>query len=182
MALSLSIFLICACTYVPYWLTYLLLWIIQLFFFLQQCVIQISFDIYKYVFVLKFFPVQFFYMKNNAFRVIALFACLIDTFLGVIIKLEFYVCNLWTGYLFCVHRKKEYSKITFVLGYKHQINIVLYFFASDCKRYNFHFLQNICTIVYWKKNEWTNACNGSCLMVLFKRVMHPVSLQIIRFP
>lgn len=151
MALSLSICLICACTYVPYWLTYLLLWIIQLFFFLQQCVIQISFDIYKYVFVLKFSPVQFFYMKNNAFRVIALFACLIDTFLGVIIKLEFYVCNLWTGYLFCVHRKKEYFKITFVLGYKHQINIVLYFFAGDCKRYNFHFLQNICTIVHWKK-------------------------------
>lgn len=120
-------------------------------FFLQQCVIQISFDIYKYVFVLKFFPVQFFYMKNNAFRVIALFACLIDTFLGVIIKLEFYVCNLWTGYLFWVHRKKEYFKITFVLGYKHQINIVLYFFAGDCKRYNFHFLQNICTIVHWKK-------------------------------
>lgn len=47
--------------------------------------------------------------------------------------------------------KKEYSKITFVLGYKHQINIVLYFFASDCKRYNFHFLQNICTIVHRKK-------------------------------
>lgn len=148
MALSLSICLICACTYVPYWLTYLNYSVV---FFLQQCVIQISFDIYKYVFVLKFFPVQFFYMKNNAFRVIALFACLIDTFLGVIIKLEFYVCNLWTGYLFCVHRKKEYSKITFVLGYKHQINIVLYFFASDCKRYNFHFLQNICTIVHWKK-------------------------------
>lgn len=33
-------------------------------------------------------------MKNNAFGVIALFACLIDTILGVIIKLEFYVCNL----------------------------------------------------------------------------------------
>lgn len=57
------------------------------FCWLQQCVIQISFNIYKYVFVLKFFPVQFFYMKNNAFGVIALFACLIDTFLGVIIRI-----------------------------------------------------------------------------------------------
>lgn len=133
------------------------------------CYINASFKclltyINMYLF-LNFSQYNFFYMKNNAFRVIALFACLIDTFLGVIIKLEFYVCNLWTGYLICVHRKKEYFKITFVLGYKHQINIVLYFFASECKRYNFHFLQNICTIVHWKKNEWTNACNGSCLMV-----------------
>lgn len=151
MALSLSICLICACTYVPYWLTYLLLWIIQLFFFYNNASFKYLLTYINMYLFLNFSQYNFFYMKNNAFRVIALFACLIDTFLGVIIKLEFYVCNLWTGYLFCVHRKKEYSKITFVLGYKHQINIVLYFFASDCKRYNFHFLQYICTIVHWKK-------------------------------
>lgn len=58
-------------------------------------------------------------MKNNVFRVIVFFVCLIDIFLGVIIKLEFYVCNLWIGYFICVYRKKEYFKIIFVLGYKY---------------------------------------------------------------
>lgn len=180
MALSLSICLICACTYVPYWLTYLLLWIIQLFFFYNNASFKYLLTYINMYLFLNFPQYNFFIWKIMRLE-LSLFLLVWSIHFWEL-SLEFYVCNLWTGYLFCVHRKKEYFKITFVLGYKHQINIVLYFFASDCKRYNFHFLQNICTIVHWKKNEWTNACNGSCLMVLFKRVMHPVSLQIIRFP
>lgn len=145
MALSLSICLICACTYVPSSVMNYL----ALFF----CYINASFKclltyINMYLF-LNFSQYNFFIWKIMRLE-LSLFLLVWSIHFWEL-SLEFYVCNLWTGYLICVHRKKEYFKITFVLGYKHQINIVLYFFASDCKRYNFHFLQNICTIVHWKK-------------------------------
>lgn len=146
MALSLSICLICACTYVPYWLTYLNYSVV--FFYNNASFKYLLTYINMYLF-LNFSQYNFFIWKIMRLE-LSLFLLVWSIHFWEL-SLEFFVCNLWTGYLIRVHRKKEYFKITFVLGYKYQINIVLYFITSDCKRYNFHFLQNICTIVHWKK-------------------------------